>query len=107
MRSHSHEFFSRLKEELGKSKPSVEVLKELMMRTYPRRRKRIIQDNPCLFVTEILSDYPFLKRNTYVRKLFLQCLFIMPTIHVFVGFSYCKFPFLEYPGYVYNVGALY
>lgn len=58
--------FSRLKDEAGKSKPSVEVLKELMMRTYPRRRKWIIQDSPCPSVTEIVSDYPLLKKSTYV-----------------------------------------
>lgn len=54
----------RLKDELAKSKPSMEMLKELMMRTYPRRRKWIIQDSPSPSVTEIVSDYPLLKRNT-------------------------------------------
>ena len=61
---------SQLKEELAKGKPSVEVLKELMMRTYPQRRKWILQDSPCPSVTEILSDYPLLKRSTYVSLLF-------------------------------------
>ena len=60
--------YSRLKEELAKSKPSV-VLKELMMRTYPQRGKWILQDSPCPSVTEILSDYPLLKLSTYVSLL--------------------------------------
>lgn len=40
------------------------------MRTYPQRRKWILQDSPCPSVTEILSDYPLLKRSTYVSLLF-------------------------------------
>lgn len=56
----------RLKDELAKVKPNSETLKELMTRTYPMRRRYIMDVAEPPTVTEILSDYPLLKKGTYV-----------------------------------------
>ena len=57
---------SLLKDELTKAKPNSETLKELMARTYPMRRRYIMDVAEPPTVTEILSDYPLLKKSTYV-----------------------------------------
>lgn len=55
-----------LKDELAKAKPNSETLRELMSRTYPMRRRYIMDTVEPPTVVEILSDYPLLKKGTYV-----------------------------------------
>ena len=59
--------FSQLSEEIAKAKPSTEVLKELMTRTYPKRRVWITKASPPPSLTEVMSDFPLLKRSSYVN----------------------------------------
>lgn len=63
---------SRLSEELAKAKPSSEVLKELMSRTYPKRRVWITKASPPPSLTEVMSDFPLLKRSSYVSFIYLE-----------------------------------
>ena len=56
-RQHNH---SRLNDEIAKAKPSADVLKELMTRTYPDRRVWITKTSPPPSLSEIMSDYPHL-----------------------------------------------
>ena len=58
--------FALLKEESLKSKPRHEVLKDLLARTFPARR-RIIFGSTGMFVADILTETPILKKGTYVR----------------------------------------
>ena len=55
-----------LKGELGKPKPRVEVLKDLMRRTFPNRWKLYVNDNEPSTLLEYLSRYPLLKKASFV-----------------------------------------
>lgn len=56
-----------LKQENGKLKPNMESVKELMIRTFPRRRKWILDEEH--LVVDICQEYPFLRKQTIVSKL--------------------------------------
>ena len=55
-----------LQSELGKSKPRVEALKDLMKRTFPNRWKAYTCDNEPPSLLEYLSKFPLLKKASYV-----------------------------------------
>ena len=63
---------SQLSEEIAKAKPSTEVLMELMTRTYPKQRVWITKASPAPSLTEIMSDFPLLKRSSYVSFISLE-----------------------------------
>ena len=56
-----------LEQETGKVKPNTEVVKELMIQTFPRRRKWILDEEH--LVADICQDFPFLQKQTIVSKL--------------------------------------
>lgn len=55
-----------LRNESLKPKPRYDVMKELIVRTYPSRRQSLILNSPRL-VSDILKDIPAFKKCTYVR----------------------------------------
>ena len=55
-----------LSQEMEKLKPNMDTVKELMLRTFTRRRKWIL-DEPHL-VVDICRKYPFLKKKAIVSK---------------------------------------
>ena len=55
-----------LKEEMEKSKPRSEALKELMMRTYGGRWDSFVNRQEPSTLSEYIKMYPLLKRSTYV-----------------------------------------
>lgn len=57
-----------MKDELAKTKPKPEILKELMARTHPNRREWILDANAERTVGEIINEYPLLKKGTYVSE---------------------------------------
>ena len=61
----SHERHMKLlKQEIEKSKPSMEVARELMQRTFLRRRQWILDEEH--LVTDICAEYPFLQKQSIV-----------------------------------------
>ncbi len=58
---------AQLKKSLKNSKPNHEVLRELMSRTFIRRRTYIIDEKKP--VQEICSDYPLLRKPNYVKPI--------------------------------------
>ena len=55
-----------LKSEMGKTKPGVDVLKDMMRRTFPNRWEAYVNGNEPPTLLEYLSQYPLLKKATYV-----------------------------------------
>ena len=55
-----------LKGEMSKTKPRVDVLKDMMRRTFPNRWEAYINDHNPSTLLEYLSQYPLLKKATYV-----------------------------------------
>ena len=55
-----------LKAEMGKAKPRVDVLKDMLRRTFPNRWETYINGNDPSTLLEYLSQYPLLKKATYV-----------------------------------------
>ena len=55
---------SKLREESVKAKPSTEIVKMLMIRTYPVRRASIMDSSS--MVSSILTEMPMLKKCQYV-----------------------------------------
>lgn len=53
--------------EVGKPKPRVEVLKDLMRRTFPNRWDAYVNNNEPSTLLEYLSRYPLLKKAAFVR----------------------------------------
>lgn len=61
----SHERHMKLlKQEIEKSKPIMEVARELMQRTYPRKREWFLDEEH--LVTDICAEYPFLQKQSIV-----------------------------------------
>lgn len=61
----SHERHMKLlKQEIEKSKPSMEVARELMQRTFLRRRQWILDEEH--LVKDICAEYPFLQKQSIV-----------------------------------------
>lgn len=56
---------SLLTEELEKSKPLLEKVKNLMKRTFMTRREKIL--NSSKSVREMVMEYPFVKKVPYVK----------------------------------------
>ena len=61
-----------IKAELAKSTPDMDPAKELMCRTFSRRRTWLLEEQPP--IQEVLAKYPLLKRLTIVHSLW-YCLF--------------------------------
>ena len=59
-----------LKQENAKVKPNMDSVKELMIRTFPRRRKWILDEEH--LVVDICQEYPFLRKQTIVSKVELN-----------------------------------
>lgn len=57
---------SKLKEESAKTKPSHEVIKTLLIRTYPVRRASVMESSST--VSSILTETPMLKKCQYVSE---------------------------------------
>ena len=57
---------SKLKEESAKTRPSHEIVKTLMIRTYPVRRTSIMDSSST--VSSILTEMPMLKKCQYVSE---------------------------------------
>jgi len=55
-----------LSQENGKAKPNMETVKELMIRTFPQRRKWILDEEH--LVVDICQEYPFLRKQTIVSS---------------------------------------
>jgi len=53
-----------LKDEISKIKPSQEVVKSLMTRTFPYRRKAMLDST--ISVSEYVKDLPVFKKSEYV-----------------------------------------
>ena len=68
--SEDQESFARnqklLMNEIGKPKANVQILKNLMFRTYERRTEWIRSECPTL--TTILEEYPLLKKSSFVSS---------------------------------------
>lgn len=58
-----------LKQEMAKPKPRVEVLKELMARTFSSRREWILDTTSVRSVKDITAEFPLLKKSIYVSDL--------------------------------------
>lgn len=58
-----------LKSEMDKAKPRVDVLKDLMKRTFPNRWEAYVSQNEPPSLLEYLSLYPLLKKASYVSAL--------------------------------------
>ena len=54
--------------EVGKPKPRVEVLRDLMRRTFPNRWDAYVTNNEPSTLLEYLSHYPLLKKADFVRS---------------------------------------
>jgi len=59
-------FVQLLKDEYSKAKPRSEVLKELMVRTFPYRRGWILDTAATRSVSDIIDESPLLKKTIYV-----------------------------------------
>ena len=57
-----------LKEEVAKAKPSHDVIKSLMTRTYPYRRQETLDSTTTLTVSQMIQDLPILKKWNYVSS---------------------------------------
>jgi len=56
----------RLEDELAKPKPTPEVIKSLLARTFPWRRSKLL--NGEISISSIFQDIKVLKKCSYVRK---------------------------------------
>lgn len=56
-----------LMQEVEKLKPNMDNVKELMLRTFVRRRKWILDESH--LVVDIYKKYPFLKKKSIVSEL--------------------------------------
>lgn len=56
-----------LKNEVAKPKPRIDVLKELMHRTFPNRWDAYVNHGSPATLIEYLSEFPLLKKTAYVR----------------------------------------
>ena len=61
---------TQLKKELEKTKPSKDVLTELMKRTFGSRRNCVLDE--AVSIKEICVEYPLLKRSAYVSQCLLE-----------------------------------
>ena len=59
--------FELLKAEMAKSKPRTDVLKDLMRRTFSNWSESYICNGKLATLLEYLSEYPLLKKASYVR----------------------------------------
>ena len=59
-----------LKEEATKAKSNKPVVKDLLIRTYPVRRRMLLESN--VSVSEIVTENPFLKKCAYVSCIILN-----------------------------------
>ena len=62
-----------LKQEADKDKPTYEVVKSLMTRTYPYRRQKILEATTTLSVSQMTEDLPVLKKWNYVSIILHVC----------------------------------
>ena len=70
-----------LKAETEKAKPSSDVLKELMHRTFPNRWDGYVTKSEPSTLSEYIVDFPLLKKATYVSKIVVTLLFFA-SIHI-------------------------
>ena len=62
-----------LNQEMEKLKPNMDNVKELMLRTFTRRRKWILDESH--LVVNICEKYPFLKKKAIVSE-FISCSYV-------------------------------
>lgn len=66
-----------LKAETDKVKPSSDVLKELMRRTFPNRWDAYVTRSESSTLAEYLAAFPLLKKATYVSRVIVS-IFLYP-----------------------------
>ena len=61
-----------LNEEIRKSKPRPEILKDLMYQTFSRRRKAVLEGS-FQSASDVIVDYPLLKKSSFVSLCVCVC----------------------------------
>ena len=79
---------SKLREESVKAKPSTEIVKTLMIRTYPVRRASIMDSSS--MVSSILTEMPRLKKCQYVSFNYIHYLTQLCCLHVISMYQYLQ-----------------
>ena len=69
-----------LRAETGKANPRSEVMKDLMRRTFPNRWNGYVVSGEPSTLVEYLSDFPLLKKATYVSK--VTCVQMYAALHM-------------------------